>query len=73
MLVQIGMSICPKQLQFLIIHRRSHIFDGKTQSTEIASFQLCDIQDPTLVQMIGSEEELRDVCNVSHMFCLNIS
>ncbi|KAF8525363.1 RNA polymerase III transcription factor IIIC subunit-domain-containing protein [Gautieria morchelliformis] len=42
---------------------RSHIFDGKTQSSEIASFQLCDIQDPMLVGMIENEAELRDTCN----------
>jgi general transcription factor 3C polypeptide 5 (transcription factor C subunit 1) len=47
------------------MHTRSHIFDGKTQSSEIASFQLCDIQDPMLVSMIESETELRDTCNVS--------
>lgn len=52
-------------IAFLTMCRRSHIFDGKTQSTEIASFQLCDIQDPILVNLIESEEELRERCDVS--------
>ncbi|KZS98062.1 hypothetical protein SISNIDRAFT_405697 [Sistotremastrum niveocremeum HHB9708] len=42
---------------------RSHIFDGRTRTSQTASFQLCDIQDPMLIKMIHSEEALRDTCN----------
>lgn len=44
---------------------RSHIFDGVTVTKETAAFQLCDITDPMLKEMIENEEDLRDVCNVS--------
>lgn len=43
---------------------RSHIFDGVTVTKETAAFQLCDIHDPMLKEMIEDEEELREVCNV---------
>ncbi|KAF8592376.1 hypothetical protein K439DRAFT_1655910 [Ramaria rubella] len=43
--------------------RRSHIFDGKTQNSETASFQLCDIQDVMLKNMIETEDELREKCD----------
>ena len=52
---------------------RSHIFDGVTVTKETAAFQLCDITDPMLKEMIEDEEDLRDVCNVGlfpvHMRC----
>ncbi|EIW82231.1 hypothetical protein CONPUDRAFT_122910 [Coniophora puteana RWD-64-598 SS2] len=43
--------------------RRSHIFDGKTLTKETAAFQLCDIVDPMLREMIESEEDLREECD----------
>lgn len=44
---------------------RSHIFDGVTKTSETAAFQLCDITDPMLKEMIEDEDEVRDTCNVS--------
>lgn len=43
--------------------RRSHIFDGVTLTSETAAFQLCDITDSMLKQMIDEEEDVRDSCN----------
>lgn len=43
--------------------RRSHIFDGATIAKETAAFQLCDIQDPMLKEMIEKEEDLRQTCD----------
>ncbi|PCH41610.1 hypothetical protein WOLCODRAFT_17227 [Wolfiporia cocos MD-104 SS10] len=43
--------------------RRSHIFDGVTVTKETAAFQLCDIHDPMLKEMIADEEDLRETCN----------
>ncbi|KDQ64681.1 hypothetical protein JAAARDRAFT_234891 [Jaapia argillacea MUCL 33604] len=43
--------------------RQSHVFDGVTMSKETAAFQLCDIIDPMLKDMIEDDEALRDVCN----------
>ncbi|EMD41102.1 hypothetical protein CERSUDRAFT_111679 [Gelatoporia subvermispora B] len=43
--------------------RRSHIFDGVTVTSETAAFQLCDIQDEMLKDMIEDEEDLRETCN----------
>ena len=45
-------------------NNRSHIFDGDTLTSETAAFQLCDITDPMLKQMIEEEEDVRDSCNV---------
>ncbi len=45
-------------------NNRSHIFDGVTLTSETAAFQLCDITDPMLKQMIDEEEDVRDSCNV---------
>ena len=42
----------------------SHIFDGIHLTKETAAYQLCDITDPMLKVMIGSEEGVRDECNV---------
>jgi len=49
--------------------RFSHIFDGVRLNTETAAFQLCDIHDETLKQMIESadEEDLRDECDVCEL------
>jgi hypothetical protein len=49
--------------------RTSHIFDGVNIAKETASFQLCDIHDRMLMDMIKSEDDLRDVCNVC-LFCI---
>lgn len=45
--------------------RRSHIFDGKTITSETAAFQLCDITDEMLKEMIEADDEdsVRDSCN----------
>ena len=45
--------------------RRSHIFDGETVTSETAAFQLCDITDPMLKEMIEADDEdlLREACN----------
>ena len=43
---------------------RSHIFDGVTVTKETAAFQLCDIEDEMLKEMIEDEEDLRESCNV---------
>jgi hypothetical protein len=46
-------------------NNRSHIFDGVTLTSETAAFQLCDITDPMLKEMVEEEEDVRDSCNVS--------
>lgn len=43
---------------------QSHIFDGVNVTTETAAFQLCDIHDPMLKEMIEDQSGLRDICNV---------
>ncbi|KAJ7368086.1 RNA polymerase III transcription factor IIIC subunit-domain-containing protein [Mycena albidolilacea] len=43
--------------------RKSHQFDGKTLTKETASFQLCDLIDPMLKEMIDNSEELREECD----------
>ena len=43
---------------------KSHVFDGVTLTKETAAFQLCDIYDPMLKDMIESEEDLRETCDV---------
>ncbi|KAF8559015.1 hypothetical protein OG21DRAFT_1493418 [Imleria badia] len=43
--------------------RKSHVFDGVTLTKETAAFQLCDIYDPMLKDMIESEEDLRETCD----------
>ncbi|KAF7301453.1 hypothetical protein MIND_00710600 [Mycena indigotica] len=43
--------------------RKSHIFDGQTLTKETAAFQLCDIIDPMLKEMIDDEEDLREECD----------
>jgi len=48
-----------------MITRKSHIFDGTTLSRETAAFQLCDIHDPMLKEMIEEDENLREVSDVS--------
>ena len=44
---------------------RSHIFDGVTVTKETAAFQLCDLHDLMLREMVEGEEELRETCNAS--------
>ncbi|KIM42935.1 hypothetical protein M413DRAFT_70152 [Hebeloma cylindrosporum] len=43
--------------------RNSHIFDGQTLTKETAAFQLCDIVDPMLKEMIEDPGGLRETCN----------
>ncbi|KAF5393822.1 hypothetical protein D9757_000196 [Collybiopsis confluens] len=43
--------------------RTSHIFDGLNLSKETAAFQLCDITDPMLKEMIENPDDVRDVCD----------
>ncbi|KAI0092586.1 RNA polymerase III transcription factor IIIC subunit-domain-containing protein [Irpex rosettiformis] len=43
--------------------KRSHIFDGQTMSKETAAYQLCDLHDLKLKEMVENEEDLRDTCN----------
>ncbi|GLB33609.1 putative RNA polymerase III transcription factor (TF)IIIC subunit [Lyophyllum shimeji] len=43
--------------------RRSHIFDGQSITKETAAFQLCDITDPMLREMIEDPDELREECH----------
>ncbi|KAL0949601.1 hypothetical protein HGRIS_009648 [Hohenbuehelia grisea] len=42
--------------------KTSHVFDGITLTKETAAFQLCDITDPMLKEMIEGTDDLRDVC-----------
>ncbi|EJF63038.1 hypothetical protein DICSQDRAFT_179694 [Dichomitus squalens LYAD-421 SS1] len=45
--------------------RRSHVFDGQVVTSETAAFQLCDITDAMLKEMIEADDEdsLREACN----------
>ncbi|KAF8076188.1 RNA polymerase III transcription factor IIIC subunit-domain-containing protein [Lyophyllum atratum] len=43
--------------------KRSHIFDGQSVTKETAAFQLCDISDPMLKEMIDDPDDLREECN----------
>ncbi|KAF5369933.1 hypothetical protein D9758_001240 [Tetrapyrgos nigripes] len=43
--------------------RTSHVFDGQTLTKETAAFQLCDIVDPMLKDMIENAPEIREVCH----------
>ena len=53
--------------------RSSHIFDGQTLTKETAAFQLCDITDPMLKNMIENLDGLRDVCDVRLSLSLSSS
>ncbi|KAF8901692.1 RNA polymerase III transcription factor IIIC subunit-domain-containing protein [Gymnopilus junonius] len=43
--------------------RNSHVFDGQTLTKETAAFQLCDITDPMLKEMIEDPDALREACD----------
>ncbi|KAK7696618.1 hypothetical protein QCA50_001276 [Cerrena zonata] len=43
--------------------KRSHIFDGYNVTKETAAFQLCDIEDEMLKDLIEDEDELRETCH----------
>lgn len=43
--------------------KRSHIFDGETLTSDTAAFQLCDLQDPMLKDMVEDDEDLREECD----------
>ncbi|KAG6886925.1 hypothetical protein C0992_001609 [Termitomyces sp. T32_za158] len=45
------------------ILKKSHIFDGHSITKETAAFQLCDITDPMLKEMINDPDDLREECN----------
>lgn len=47
-----------------VLSRTSHIFDGRTLTKETAAFQLCDIEDPMLKEMIQDTNDLRETCDV---------
>jgi general transcription factor 3C polypeptide 5 (transcription factor C subunit 1) len=47
------------------------MFDGKTLASGTAAFQLCDIIDPMLKEMIEDDSELRDTCNVRALVTFN--
>lgn len=49
----------------MLIRSRSHIFDGKDLTKETAAFQLCDIEDPMLMEMINDPNNMQEECNVS--------
>ncbi|KAM6504022.1 RNA polymerase III transcription factor (TF)IIIC subunit domain containing protein [Amanita muscaria] len=42
---------------------RSYIFDGRNLTKETAAFQLCDIEDPMLKEMIEDPDGIRDECD----------
>lgn len=46
------------------IFQRSHVFDGYNVTKETAAFQLCDIEDEMLKELIEDEDELRETCHV---------
>ncbi|KAK0206225.1 RNA polymerase III transcription factor IIIC subunit-domain-containing protein [Desarmillaria ectypa] len=46
-----------------VLYRNSHIFDGRTLTKETAAFQLCDIEDPMLKEMIEDASDLRETCD----------
>ena len=54
----------------MLIRSRSHIFDGKDLTKETAAFQLCDIEDPMLMEMINDPNNMQEECNVSSNFPL---
>ncbi|KAG6886058.1 hypothetical protein C0993_004048 [Termitomyces sp. T159_Od127] len=45
------------------LNRRSHLFDGQSITKETAAFQLCDITDPMLKEMIDDPDDLREECD----------
>jgi general transcription factor 3C polypeptide 5 (transcription factor C subunit 1) len=45
---------------------RSHIFDGKDILESTSLFQMCDLLDPILKELVDTKEFLRDECHVSH-------
>jgi hypothetical protein len=48
------------------------VFDGKTKPMGIASWQLCDITDPGLRQLLDADGVLRDRCDASIHPLLNV-
>jgi hypothetical protein len=41
------------------------VFDGRSLNSDTAAFQLCDIVDPMLKDMVDDDDDLREVCHVS--------
>lgn len=50
------------------MYRTSHIFDGINLTKETAAFQLCDIIDPMLKEMIENPDDVRENCDVHILF-----
>jgi general transcription factor 3C polypeptide 5 (transcription factor C subunit 1) len=46
------------------------MFDGIHLTRETGSFQLCDITDPFLRELVEAEDELYEECNVCFLFSL---
>ncbi|KAK9899970.1 hypothetical protein P389DRAFT_165068 [Cystobasidium minutum MCA 4210] len=42
----------------------SHIFDGEAVHSNVGSYQLCDMTDPFLQEMLQSEEFVREECDI---------
>ena len=60
-----GMHICPTICDSKLNYtHRSHIFDGQTTHGETAAFQLCDLHDEFLRELVENEDDLREVCDV---------
>lgn len=47
------------------IHKKSHLFDGKSVQKDGKVWQVCDISDPILKELLDTDN-LRDECNVSY-------
>ncbi|KAJ3993157.1 RNA polymerase III transcription factor IIIC subunit-domain-containing protein [Lentinula boryana] len=43
--------------------KTSHVFDGINLTKETAAFQLCDITDPMLKEMIEDPDDVREACD----------
>ncbi|KAJ3741357.1 RNA polymerase III transcription factor IIIC subunit-domain-containing protein [Lentinula detonsa] len=43
--------------------KTSHVFDGVNLTKETAAFQLCDITDPMLKEMIEDPDDVREACD----------
>lgn len=43
----------------------SHIFDGQAVHRNVGNYQLCDMTDPFLQEVIQNDEFVREECDVS--------
>lgn len=46
-------------------HENSHIFDGEAVHRNVGYYQLCDMTDPFLQEVIQNDEFVREECDVS--------